>query len=549
MGDELAASQPVDALAESMGVLYVANRDTPLGGFTVWMVDDPTVVGGSTWTSLAHSSGSTYCTDALNNCSRVYALAASQYDLFMGGTFYYSESSTDTDNVTFNATIDPNTGQNLARYNRRWNLWFTMEGGANAPAEGSIPDWMHGVRALAIHGSSVYAGGQFTQLRQDKPPYTFSPTPVGRIARWNREIIDVAIYGRVDPADTAYAGQRVTYYVTVENLGYASTVAPRIHARLPDTDPPVQLHYDSCSAGAGLDRNCILSQHLAPGETATVYYEVDIPADGESGTEYVLEASVDDYEYDPNLAGNLLGSNETTLSVTGQEYAQLALDMTGPASKAGNEEAVYTISVTNNGPSTARNVTVVDTLPAGVVFKNAPAGCKYTSADNKVTCKLGTMQAATTKTVDVSYMAGSCATGSLTNSATASSDQTPSDENPTDSVATNITAFTGLAVSKTDGVAAHRRQPAVSLQHQGLGLRRERLERGHHRPAAHKPHRTLGEHYRRNLHAHRQRHVVQHRHAGERQLGRRHCERDDRHVGGDAHQYGHGNRRRRHNCH
>ncbi len=49
----------------------------------------------------------------------------------------------------------------------------------------------------------------------------------------------------------------------------------------------------------------------------------------------------------------------------------------------------YTIVVTNHGPRRAENVTVTDTLPAGVTFRSASADC--TEQATVITCALGTL--------------------------------------------------------------------------------------------------------------------------------------------------------------
>jgi uncharacterized repeat protein (TIGR01451 family) len=54
----------------------------------------------------------------------------------------------------------------------------------------------------------------------------------------------------------------------------------------------------------------------------------------------------------------------------------------------------YSIGVTNNGPTQATTVTVVDALPAGMTFVSATASqgtCSYISAVRTVRCDLGSL--------------------------------------------------------------------------------------------------------------------------------------------------------------
>jgi uncharacterized repeat protein (TIGR01451 family) len=54
--------------------------------------------------------------------------------------------------------------------------------------------------------------------------------------------------------------------------------------------------------------------------------------------------------------------------------ADVARTKSGPTSAAGTSNVTYTITVTNLGPSTASNVVVLDTLPAGATFVGASGG-------------------------------------------------------------------------------------------------------------------------------------------------------------------------------
>ena len=51
--------------------------------------------------------------------------------------------------------------------------------------------------------------------------------------------------------------------------------------------------------------------------------------------------------------------------------ADLAIAKTGPATVVAGGGVSYQLVVTNNGPSDATSLSVIDTLPAGVVFVSA----------------------------------------------------------------------------------------------------------------------------------------------------------------------------------
>ena len=63
-------------------------------------------------------------------------------------------------------------------------------------------------------------------------------------------------------------------------------------------------------------------------------------------------------------------NNKTQVNLTVTSVADLALTKNGPASAVAGDGTGFdwTLSVHNNGPSTAANVTITDTVPAGVAI-------------------------------------------------------------------------------------------------------------------------------------------------------------------------------------
>lgn len=64
------------------------------------------------------------------------------------------------------------------------------------------------------------------------------------------------------------------------------------------------------------------------------------------------------------------------------------------------DDAVFTIKVTNKGPATATAVSIVDTLPAGLVWTTTTAGCAVTGGNN-LGCSAGDLAPAASFTVTV----------------------------------------------------------------------------------------------------------------------------------------------------
>jgi uncharacterized repeat protein (TIGR01451 family) len=147
-----------------------------------------------------------------------------------------------------------------------------------------------------------------------------------------------------------------------------------------------------------------------------------------------------------------------SLIVTQSVTADLAVFKTGPASALAGSNMVYSITVTNLGPSAATNLVVKDWLPSGFSYiSSTPSGA--TVASNVVTWSVARL-AANAKT-NFTVTARSAEGGTFTNLATATSDAYDpnggnSDGSSTNSQArTTVSARADVAVFKTGGTNAY----------------------------------------------------------------------------------------------
>ena len=141
--------------------------------------------------------------------------------------------------------------------------------------------------------------------------------------------------------------------------------------------------------------------------------------------------------------------------------ADLAITKTAsPSPLAPGQSVSYVVTVKNNGPNDAANVTVTDNLPPDLTFGSATPsqGAPCTFASGAVTCPMGTVANGATVTVGITASLAPDATGisSLTNAATVTS--TTDDPNPANNSATAVTPVAvsadvaaGIAVSSPAG--------------------------------------------------------------------------------------------------
>jgi uncharacterized repeat protein (TIGR01451 family) len=172
------------------------------------------------------------------------------------------------------------------------------------------------------------------------------------------------------------AGNNITYTVTVTNNGPAASSTVAFTEAVPTNTTFVSVGATSGTGGWTCSATAISCSipTLAAGASTTFTVVVKVGAGTASGTVITDTANVSAATTDPNPTNNV-ATVTTTVATAGQ--ADLAVTKTGTPNPvlAGNN-ITYTITVTNNGPAAAANVTLTDTLPANttVVSISTPAG-------------------------------------------------------------------------------------------------------------------------------------------------------------------------------
>jgi large repetitive protein len=234
--------------------------------------------------------------------------------------------------------------------------------------------------------------------------------------------IDVNYDGGVAPDDSVTLTLAVPAGLTVASVNIPS-------------DPGTS----SCSAPPVSPVVCTLGA-FAAGESA----QVTVGVTGTSPGSYNVGATLSGATADPTNANNSAGVT-TTVSP-----ANISLTKTAnPTSAFAGQDVTFTITATNGGPSDATNVVVSDTLPAGLTFKSATAGCS--PAGQTVTCGAVPLPNGNSVIISVVATVQPSATGSLVNTANVAS---PSDNVPANNTATATVAITAppaeLALTLTD---------------------------------------------------------------------------------------------------
>ena len=187
---------------------------------------------------------------------------------------------------------------------------------------------------------------------------------------------------KTGPATVA-AGGEVTWQLEVANNGPDPATGVTVTDTLPAGTTFVSASSGCAEAGGVV--SCAVGA-LAVGERATLELTASVPTALASTT--IVNAAVvrgDQIDEEP--------SNDRDEAVTEVgPSTDLAVVKQGPEVAPAGGSAAWTLVVTNDGPSTATGVTVVDALPDGVAFQSAtPTQGTCAAAGQQVTCALGTL--------------------------------------------------------------------------------------------------------------------------------------------------------------
>jgi uncharacterized repeat protein (TIGR01451 family) len=258
-------------------------------------------------------------------------------------------------------------------------------------------------------------------------------------------VADLAVY-KDTANDIVGAGERLSYFLAVENEGPATAHAVTLTDELPDSVTYVSAEGLPCSEASGTV-TCTAAE-LEVGGSAEVELIVEAPDEvGSLVNEATVAAATEDFDLSNN--SSLL---ETRL-VTGTD---LNLAAYGEHALLGEPVRLF-VSVWNDGPQTADEIVVTDTLPAGVELLSATpdAGSCSPPTGRELTCSIGTLAAL--DEVEIEIVVSGTAEGVLTNiasvTAAAPTDVELSNNRDTNTVVVGDPPLADVAVYK-DGPAA-----------------------------------------------------------------------------------------------
>ncbi len=242
------------------------------------------------------------------------------------------------------------------------------------------------------------------------------------------------------------AATNFSYTITLTNLGPSTASSVIVTDTLPGS-----VTFVSASTGYTFTNGIITWPITTFTNGAVTNFTVTVTSPSQSGS-FTNVVSGGSSTFDP-VNGNNDGSAATAkVATTVTPVADIQATKTGPTNVFAGTNFTYTISLTNSGPSISSNVTVTDTLPAGVSFVSASSG--GISSSNTVVWQITsfTNTGATNFTVTVTAPANAATLTNIVASGSDTLDPVATNNNGSASTAIAITTVTpqaDLATVKT----------------------------------------------------------------------------------------------------
>ena len=249
-----------------------------------------------------------------------------------------------------------------------------------------------------------------------------------------------------DNPDPVAAGGELVYTLFATNNGPWDATGVTVMDALP---PSVVFESATISRGSVVHEDGTVTADigdLAVDETVEITLTVTVGA-GVDGT-ILNTAMITGNEHDPVPENNK--PEEPTLVVP---QIDLTIDKSdNPDPVIAGEDLTYTLIVTNNGPSDATGVTVVDTLPPQVSFRNVDSSQGSALADGQqVRANLGDVASGASATIEIAVGVSAAARGTLLNVVEVTGNETETNpDNNRDEEPTQINPLIDLSIEKSD---------------------------------------------------------------------------------------------------
>jgi uncharacterized repeat protein (TIGR01451 family) len=206
---------------------------------------------------------------------------------------------------------------------------------------------------------------------------------------------------------------------------------------------PVGWSCGTPAVGSGGTITCTIAS-LASGAIATFRPVVQVNSTTASGTTLNITSTISTTTTETISSNNTASTSNLVVARTSADVGIVKTDSPDPVGVG--QFITYRLTVTNNGPAIATNVTINDPLPAQVSFISAApsigaCGNNLPTTPTTIACSLGALEVGNSQFVDIIVQANT--TGTVTNTATVSRSETdPVPSNDSSTATTTVLAVT-----------------------------------------------------------------------------------------------------------
>jgi large repetitive protein len=249
---------------------------------------------------------------------------------------------------------------------------------------------------------------------------------------------DVSAEKKLLSKGNAVPGEDITYEVAATDHGPSVAHEVKLIDKLPSG-----LSYVSSSpecTHSASEVTCAVGT-LAPGEKKAFQIVTSLASSLSKAFKNVVV--VESATHDPESK-----NNEASVEVTPHPVADLSLLKKALSPEVNDgEDAVFSLTATNHGPSDAAEAKVIDTLPSGLSYVSA-RGATCTAKGQEVSCVLGTLTAGAHTTFELTTKASG--PGNRVNSAEVTSNaEDPAPANNKSEAAVTVAPAADLLITKT----------------------------------------------------------------------------------------------------
>jgi uncharacterized repeat protein (TIGR01451 family) len=326
---------------------------------------------------------------------------------------------------------------------------FTCTNPSLAPATAATITFVVKVIAGTAAGTAINETVNVSTTTTD-PVLTNNSAPASDVVATATQA-DLFMTNSASPTSVA-AGGNVTYTQSVTNQGPAVTTAGMTITQVtpPNTNfqsmtPPAGWTCGTLPPVGGTGTiTCTDSGTLGVNATASFTLVLQVNAGTPSGTNITDTVTATAANIVPGITTNTASA---TVVVANANSADVSIVKTAtPSPVTQGTPLTYTLSVINNGPASATNVTVTDTLPSVLTYlSTTTTQGSCSEGGGSVTCLLGTIANAGTATITILTLPGT--PGVVSNIATVIADQTdPVASNNSSTQSETITAPTTVTL-------------------------------------------------------------------------------------------------------